>query len=180
MNILDIIFCVILGYFLLRGFINGLVREAASIVGLVVGFYAANHYGDVLVPQLADFMGNGGHADTASYLLVFVGTMFASWIALRMLSGLLRLQLLATADHAMGGLLGFLKGGLICAVTVLAMATFIPDSEYLVESRLSPHIAKVAAHMAGYLPDEMRQTLEDSQKKLSDIHFRMPDKILSF
>ncbi|EPR37072.1 Colicin V production protein [Desulfovibrio sp. X2] len=175
MNTLDIIFLIILGLFCLRGFMNGLVREAAALVGLGFAFYAANLHGDALVPLLTPHMGDGAAAHTASYLLVFVGTLFVVWIGLRLVSSLLKLQVLALADHALGGLLGFLKGGLLCAVIILVMATFLPNSAWLTGSRLAPQIAKVAVHMVRFLPEDMQRSLRDQQKKLEGMHFRMPD-----
>ena len=44
MNILDIIFSIILCFLGIRGIFRGLVKEAASVFGLVLGFFLANSY----------------------------------------------------------------------------------------------------------------------------------------
>ena len=44
MNPFDILMLIILAYGLIRGIFRGLVRELASIIGVLGGFYAAYSY----------------------------------------------------------------------------------------------------------------------------------------
>lgn len=174
MNTLDYIFLGLLGLFCLRGFMHGLVREATAIVGLAFGFFAAGRFSRDLAPLLADHLGSGGAADVAAYLLVFVGTMFGVWLVMRVASGVFSLPGLAILDHAAGGLLGFLKGGLLCAVIILALATFLPKAEWLTGSSLAPQVSKVAVHLVRFLPDDMQDSLKTHQRTLEDVRFRLP------
>lgn len=174
MNTLDYIFLGLIGLFALRGFMHGLVREATAILGLALGFLAANRFSRELTPVLADHIGAPGLADTAAYLLVFVGTMFGVWLLMRVVAGVFALPGLAVLDHALGGLLGLCKGGLLCAVAVLALATFLPKAAWLNGSELAPSISKVAVHMVRFLPDDMQERLKEHQKTLEDVRFRMP------
>ncbi len=174
MNTLDYIFLGLLGLLTLRGFMHGLAREATAILGLVLGFFAAGRFSGELTPLLAERLGPGGVAETAAYLLVFVGVMFGVWLGMRLLSGIFALPGLTVVDHALGGLLGFCKGGLLCAVVVLTLATFLPKAGWLTGSQLAPQVAKVAVHLAGFLPEEMQDSLRRHQKSLEDVRFRLP------
>jgi membrane protein required for colicin V production len=44
MNLLDMVIIIIMGYSLIRGFFRGLIKEFASIVAVLGGFYAAYTY----------------------------------------------------------------------------------------------------------------------------------------
>ncbi|MBW1983457.1 MAG: CvpA family protein, partial [Deltaproteobacteria bacterium] len=44
MNTFDIIIAAIFGYCLVRGLFRGLIKELASIIGVLSGFYAAYTY----------------------------------------------------------------------------------------------------------------------------------------
>ena len=57
MNILDIIFCVILGLLAVRGIFRGLIRETASILSLILAFVLANSYYAELAPLLTKLPG---------------------------------------------------------------------------------------------------------------------------
>ena len=48
MNPFDMVIVVILSFCLIRGFFRGLIKELASIVGVLGGFYAAYTYYPIL------------------------------------------------------------------------------------------------------------------------------------
>ncbi|WP_035104758.1 CvpA family protein [Desulfohalovibrio reitneri] len=176
MNVLDIVFLAVLAFFLVHGFFRGIIRETASIAGLVLGFWAANTYFEKVVPWLEPYLADPGEVRTAAYLAVFAGVMLAVWVVLQILAGALKLKMLAAADHLLGGLMGFAKGAVICAVAVLVMAAFVPDSGYLADSSLVPYLAKVADFLEGFLPEEMRQGVRDGLQGLGEVELPLPDK----
>jgi len=53
----------------------GLVKEIASILGLILGFVLANTYHAQLSPLLEDLLGGTGMANLVAYLGIFLGGM---------------------------------------------------------------------------------------------------------
>ena len=55
MNYIDIIIIIILGFALIRGFINGLVKEVASLAALIIGIWGAIRFSSFTAGRLYDY-----------------------------------------------------------------------------------------------------------------------------
>lgn len=178
MTLLDIVFLLILTFFCVRGFFHGILKEIAGIAGLLIGFWVANQYHTQLTPYIAPYMSSPATAETASYIITLVLVTIATWILINLFSGLLKLALLAWVDHAMGGAFGFIKGMLLCAIILLALTTFIPNSAYVQESVTAPYIGRVTVFLSSLLPTDMKGTFNNGVEKLRKIKMpsvSMPD-----
>lgn len=166
MQTLDIILCVILGFLGIRGIFRGLVKEIASILGLILGFVLANSYHAEFSPLLEEFLGGPGLAHLASYLGIFLGTVAAVFLLATLIRKILKLIRLGWLDSIGGGALGVFKGLLLCSIVVLALTSFLPaKSEILTNSQIIPHINTFNTFLSTALPKEMRdQFLERSQE----------------
>lgn len=166
MNTLDIVFCVILGFLGIRGIFRGLVKEVASILGLVLGFVLANSYYTQLSPLLAPHLGGPGLANLAAYLGIFLGTLTAVFLLASLIRKILKLIMLGWLDSIGGGALGLFKGALMCSIIVMALTAFLPArAEILTTSQLVPHINTFSTLLSSALPKEMRdQFLERSRE----------------
>src|SRR5690606_11753085 len=60
MNWIDAIFVVILIFSLIRGFINGLVKEVASLAALIIGIWGAIRFSAFTAEKLYDFFDMSG------------------------------------------------------------------------------------------------------------------------
>lgn len=167
MTTLDIVFCVILGFLALRGIWRGLVREVASILGLLLGFFVANTYHAEAVPYLEKWLAASGLASLAAYLGLFLGTVAAVFIVATLIRKILRVIMLGWLDRIGGGALGLLKGTLMCSIIVLALTAFLPSkSELLLESRIVPHINSFNTFLAEALPQDMRENFFKRSQEL--------------
>ncbi len=57
MNYLDIIIVIPLLYGLIKGFMNGLIKEVTGLLSLVVGIYVAVNFSDYLHPKFTEVLG---------------------------------------------------------------------------------------------------------------------------
>ncbi|WP_462324509.1 CvpA family protein [Desulfoplanes sp.] len=170
MNILDIIFVIILGTLLLRGIFRGMVREIASILGLVLGFFLANTYHDQLLPMVQKFIETPGYARAVAYLAIFFGTMIAVFVVSTMLKQFLKMIMLGWLDRLGGGGLGFAKGLLLCSVILIVLTTFLSSkASLLTESKVAPYIGMVNESVAGFLPDDMRSEFRSKSSSLKGL-----------
>jgi membrane protein required for colicin V production len=157
MNTLDIVFCVILGFLGLRGIFRGLVKEVASILGLILGFVLANLFHAELVPMLERPLGGPGLASLVAYLGIFLGTVAAVFLAASLIRKILKMIMLGWLDSIGGGLLGFFKGALLCSIIVLALTAFLPSkATILTESQIVPYVNGFNTMLAEALPKDMR------------------------
>lgn len=166
MNTLDIIFCVILGFLGIRGVFRGLVKEIASILGLILGFVLANSYHAQFSPFLEEYLGGPGLANLVAYLGIFLGIVAAVFLIASLIRKILKLIRLGWLDNIGGAVLGTFKGLLLCSIVVMALTAFLPaKSTILTTSQIVPHINIFNAFLANALPKEMRdQFLERSQE----------------
>jgi len=170
MNALDIFFVVVLGFFLFRGIYRGLVLEIASIGGLVAGFLAANRFYMDVYPWVNEIINSETWSQIISYLSIFLGSMAAVALLAFFLRSLLRMIMLGWLDRLGGGLLGFIKAGLICSISLLLLTVFLPAEHDLVaDSQIAPYFFELTESLAGYLPEDLKETFSDKAGKAAEM-----------
>jgi len=168
MNALDILFVIVLGFFLFRGIYRGMILEIASIAGLVAGFITANLLYLQAYPWVQEIIGNEDWAQVVSYLGIFLLTMAVVAFMALMLRSLLRMIMLGWLDRLGGGVLGLIKAGLICTLALLLLTVFLPpDNEMVSGSRIAPFIMDLSKSLAEYLPRELREDFADKIQSMA-------------
>ena len=76
MNLFDVIILVIFGYCLIRGLFRGLIKELASIVGVLSGFYAAYTYYQEVARLMSEWISNEAYLNIVSFLIIFCFIFF--------------------------------------------------------------------------------------------------------
>ncbi len=167
MSWLDTLFLVIIGIAGVKGCFRGLVRELASLAGLVVGFLAANAYAPRLLPHIQAVLTTPLYAQVASYAVVFLSVVLAIILLSAVLRKLLAAGGLSGLDRFMGGLFGLLKGVLISCLVLLLLTAFLPPrSGILLNSNLSPFLQRATRVLTLYLPDGLRQKMAEKGSDL--------------
>lgn len=167
LNTLDILILIILGFTLVRGLFRGFIGEISSVAGLVAGFFLANKYHVMLLPLVESILPDRGTAQLISYALVFCTGLVGVLMVAAVLRHLLKVVLLGWVDRFAGGVIGLLKGGLICVLLVLVLTTFLsPKADILASSRMAPQVNRFAAILADLLPSEMRREFEEKSQPL--------------
>ena len=139
MNLIDILIWAVLLCFIVKGFLKGLVRQVCSLLGFLVGGWAAFSY----YPYLA---GASRHlirlpsqvAVPLSFLLIFIVVGLLFYLLGHFLTVLSKIMLLGWVNRFGGVVLGFLEGAFIlCMLLYLATAKPVPDrvKGYLQHSR---------------------------------------------
>ena len=124
MNILDIILAAPLVVFIVLGWKRGLVREVATLAGVLLGIWAAVH----LSQLVAELLGlEGESAVLIAFLVCFVGALVLTWLLGRLVEGLLKATKLSVVNHLAGALLGTLKA--LCILAVLLNSVVMLDHE---------------------------------------------------
>ena len=119
MNALDIIILIPFCFGMVRGFIKGFVRQAASLAGLVVGVYCANFFSTGIAQLLADCFNTPiQYGKVIAFCIIFTGIGIASYFAAVFVSNLLKKIALSGLNRLVGALFGGLKYLLVISIFI--------------------------------------------------------------
>ncbi|MFW5992974.1 MAG: CvpA family protein, partial [Desulfohalobiaceae bacterium] len=158
MNGLDIFLIVLGGYTFLRGIFRGLVREAASICGLILGFWLAHNSYPLAAEPLQRIIPAQEYAEIVAYACLFMLALLFFLLLGIGLQRLLQALLLGWLDRLAGALLGLAKGLILACLVFLGLGFFLPqDSTLLTESRLAPYLVLVLHKLESVLPQNLHE-----------------------
>jgi membrane protein required for colicin V production len=157
MNAFDMVIVVVFAYCLIRGIFRGLVKEMASIVGVLAGFYGAYTYYPALAKVLSRWVSTGAYVNILSFLLVFCAVFLVISIMGVILKYILSVAFLGWVDRTSGAVFGAVKAILITSVLMIAFTTFLPaNSPFVRDSFLAPRVSAVAETLAKVVTQEMK------------------------
>ena len=139
MNLIDILIWIVLLVFVIKGFMKGLVREVCSLLGLVIGGWAAFKYYPYLAESLRSLIRIPQPVALAlSFLLVFLVLGLLFYLFGHLITVVFKIMLLGGVNRIGGVVFGLLEGAfLLCMLLYLATAKPVPDrlKGYLQHSR---------------------------------------------
>jgi membrane protein required for colicin V production len=128
MSTIDIILAIFLLYFAYKGFTNGFIISIATLIGLVLGFYAASHFSEFTANWLKQDMGlQSNNIKLIAYIVTFVIVVVLIFLLGRFMTGVVKTVGLGIVNRLAGAVLGIAKG--------LLLASFL----FLLFARIDPH-----------------------------------------
>src|SRR5512136_61079 len=129
MNFVDILIWAVLLFFLVKGFLKGLVKEACSLLGLLAGGWAAFKYHNYLAEAVRPFIHlPPSIALVLSFIFIFLVMGLLFYLLGHLLTVVCKIMLLGGVNRVGGVLFGFLEGGfLLCMVLYLGSAKPAPE-----------------------------------------------------
>ena len=122
----DILFTIILLYFTVRGFLNGLIKEISRLGGLILSCYLASEYHEKLIPLIQQYFITEETAQVISFLILF----FLIIIIIKFLSSFTQkffeFVYLGWLNKLLGALLGFTKGLVVLSILIFCMYRGLP------------------------------------------------------
>lgn len=128
MNLLDILLALPLCWLIFQGWKKGVVRESATLAGVVAGIWAAVHFSQWVATWLHL---TGDSSILVAFFITFVGVLVLVWLLGRSIEGLLKAAKLTLANKIAGATLGMAKGLCILAV-VLNGIVMLDRGEHLI------------------------------------------------
>ena len=121
----------ILLLFTVKGFLKGLIREVCSLLGLVVGGWAAFRFAPSLAVVMKPLLPlPPGVSTVLSFVLILIASGFLAWFVGHLLTAVFKLVLLGGVNRIGGAVLGLLEGALLLCV-LLALGSGSPTPETL-------------------------------------------------
>jgi len=164
-NSLDIIFIVILLVTLVLGLIKGFVRQIIGIIAVVVGLVLAANYYPQLSPLFQQFISSVLVSNFLGFLLIFGLVLLAGWLLGLLFSKLMKGPM-AFINHILGGVLGLVKGVLICGVLVFALLIFEVRKDSLAGSRMAPFCFQVTQAIVNLIPRDLKAKFKTSYEEM--------------
>ena len=127
MTILDILLAIPLAWFVYKGWRRGLVREAATLAGVIAGIWTAVHFSQWMA-ELLNLKGE--NAVLVAFFISFVGAMVLAWLLGRSIEGLMKAAKLSLANQISGAVLGMLKA--LCILSVILNGVVMVDKAELI------------------------------------------------
>lgn len=129
MNLFDIIILAVLIFFALKGLVRGLVNEAASLTGLILGGWLAYHYYPALSTPIRTVLHLPVHVSSfLAFMLLLLVTGVVAHIAGNVITAALKLVMLGSLNRLGGILIGTAEGALLLSLLFsTATAAFMPD-----------------------------------------------------
>lgn len=165
MNFFDMIIVVVLIYCIIRGVFRGLIKEVASIVGVVAGFFIAVAYHENVSPLLAGWL-DPGYVRLAAFVVVFLGVFLGVTLLGMLIRLVVKAALLSVVDRIFGAVFGGMKAVLLVTLVYLLMVTFLPGGERLLrDSKLAPPVVELGRVIVEAMPKGVKTTY---QKKIEE------------
>jgi membrane protein required for colicin V production len=129
-NLVDILIGAFLLFFMIKGFLRGLIREVCFLLGLLLGFWAAFRYYPSLAAAMRPFIQLPHHvASILAFLLIFLTLGFLFFLLGYLLTLLLEKYKVAGSLNRSGGVVfGLLQGGFLLSM-LLYLASSGPSPQ---------------------------------------------------
>jgi membrane protein required for colicin V production len=129
MNIIDIIVLSVLCFFAVKGLVRGLVNEASSLTGLLVGGWAAYRFHPLLAAPIKSALHLPAHLSSfLAFVIILLATGICAHIIGNVITVALRLVMLSSLNRLGGLLIGVAEGALLlCMAFSIASSGFMPE-----------------------------------------------------
>jgi len=157
MSVADWIILAFLLFSVIGAAIEGFFHEAFHLAGLVVGYLLAAWEYRRLANWFAPHLKSEWFGEIAGFLIIFFAVMILAGFCGRVARGLMKKVGLSAIDRILGAVLGLLRGVLVVAIILTAIAAFAPAEKWLAESQLAPYFLVGGRAAIWLAPSELRQ-----------------------
>jgi membrane protein required for colicin V production len=170
MGVADWIILAFLVFSTVAAAFQGFFREAFRLAGLIVGYLLAAWQYHRLAEWFAPYLKSAWIGEIAGFLIIFFAVLILAGLAGRLTRWVMKESGLTTIDRILGGVLGLLKGVLVVAVILTAMAAFAPTAKWLAGSELAPYFLVGGRAAVWLAPSELRNRFYQGLDYLRKVH----------
>ena len=165
MNLFDASIIGILIFCLINGIYRGLIKEGASLLGVILGFFAASHYYAEISKLILIYKSLEIYARITGFLIVFLGIVIITNALIVMIRYLLGIDFMRGVDRSFGGGIGIIKGFIVCCILLILFTAFLPKgTPYIAESTISPYLTRTSEKIISVSPLTMKHEFSEKMK----------------
>ena len=150
--------------------LEGFFHEAFKLAGLVVGYLLAAWQYHRLADWFAPYLKSPWLGEIVGFLIIFFVVLIIAGIAGRIARSVMKKAGLSAIDRFLGAVLGLLKGALVVAVVLTAMAAFAPAAKWLDGSELAPYFLVGGRAAVWLAPSELRHRFYQGLDYMRQVH----------
>jgi len=170
MSIADWIILGFLVFSVTAAAIEGFFFEAFKLAGLVVGYLLAAWQYHRLAAWFAPHLKSPWLGEIAGFLIIFFAVLIIAGLAGRITRWVMKKAGLSAIDRVLGAVLGLLRGALVVAVVLSAMAAFAPAAKWLEGSELAPYFLVGGRAAIWLAPSELRHRFYQGLDYMRQVH----------
>src|SRR3981081_3874779 len=159
MSIADWIILGFLAFSVTSAAVEGVFHDAFKLAGLVVGYLLAAWQYQRLAEWFAPHLKSAWLAEIAGFLIIFFAVLIIAGLAGRVARSVMKKAGLSAIDRFLGAVLGLLKGVLVVAIVLTAVAAFAPAAQWLSGSEFAPYFLVGGRAAIWVAPPELRERL---------------------
>ncbi len=172
MSIADWVILVFLVFSVIEAAIEGFFHEAFQLAGLVVGYLLAAWQYRRVADWFAPHLKSPWLGEIAGFLIIFFAVLLVAGIAGQVTRWAMKKAGLSSIDRFLGAVLGLLRGVLVVAVVLTAMAAFAPAAHWLEGSELAPYFLVGGRAAIWLAPAELRSRFYQGLDYMRQEHSR--------
>lgn len=129
MNLIDIIILSVICFFAVKGLVRGLVNEASSLAGLLLGGWLAYRFHPLLAVPIKSALHLPAHLSSfLAFIIILLIIGISAHIIGNIITAALRLVMLGSLNRLGGLLIGVAEGALLlCMFFSIASSGFMPE-----------------------------------------------------
>jgi membrane protein required for colicin V production len=159
---LDYIILAIVLASAIAGLIQGLLREACSLVTWVLAIWISWKLGPLLGPHLGGMLSTAPYGLWAGRAIIFIVVLVIGAFISAAVNHLVRLSMFSGLDRLLGFVLGVVRGAVIVGVAIILAQNVRLDGEaWWQQSRLMPLAVPVAGALRTIVGDHLAQSTDD-------------------
>jgi membrane protein required for colicin V production len=137
MNYIDIIIIIILALAMVRGFINGFVREIASLAALILGIWGAIKFSSFTAARLYDYFDmTGKYVGIIAFMITFLIIVVVIHFIGLLVDKLMEAVALGFVNKLLGIAFGLLKSVLIMSVVFVVLNAIDQHRAFLPKEKI--------------------------------------------
>ena len=138
MNYIDILIIIILAISAIRGFVDGFIREVASLTALILGIWAAVKFSAFTAAKLYDYFDmTGKYVGIIAFIITFLIVVIAVHFIGLLIDKLVKAVALGFLNRLLGMLFGILKSVLILSVIFVILNVIDEHRPFLPKEKIN-------------------------------------------
>jgi membrane protein required for colicin V production len=173
LSILDWVIVLIVVLSVVQAINQGFFYEFFSLAGVIAGYLVAAWEYPRVAAWYAHYVSSPWTADSAGFFTIFVLVMVLAGAVGRLIRSIVRGVGLRWFDRVLGAPFGFIRGIVVSAVMVLALAAFAPQWG-LPPSRIAPFLLVTSRGLVWAAPEHLRERFWDGWNLLRTVPQHIP------
>ena len=170
MTIADWIILGFLVFSVTAAALEGFFHEAFKLAGLIVGYMLAAWQYQRLAEIFAPHLKSPWVGEIAAFLIIFFAVLIVAGLAGRIARWAMKKAGLSSIDRLLGAVLGLLRGALVVAIVLTAMAAFAPAAAWVERSELAPYFLVGGRAAVWLAPSDLRHRFYQGLDYMRQVH----------